>query len=209
MCSPRFPHNLTRRTSCQPEAHETLYILNMLSIQASSKPAKCNVLPCRIKHTGSVEATEKHWIVIEGENGNAPETSQRCIFTVHMLSFSICRSEDSILPGEKIGWQVYPATGGIRRYSCSFSRECFSLVSNVNTGHVLEVTDEKLPSEGHPTPSHYQEESMEEEDISVFRGLSTFDEITIWGHDAAPDESTDGVIRGIREWIWFADKVGY
>lgn len=84
----------------------------------------------------------------------------------------------------------------------------FHPVSNLNPGHVLEVTDEKLPFEERLAPSNGQEDGTEEEEkINIFKGLSTFDEITIWGHDATPDESTDGVIRGIEEWIGFASKV--
>jgi hypothetical protein len=52
--------------------YNCLLTLKMLSIQTSSKPAKCNLLPCQIKYTGPTDATEKHWVVTEGsgEDGN-------------------------------------------------------------------------------------------------------------------------------------------
>lgn len=81
-------------------------------------------------------------------------------------------------------------------------------VSNINSGHVLKVTEEELSPREQPIPLNNQEDDGEEENINIFKGLTTFDEITIWEHDATPDESTDGVIRAIEEWIEFANKVG-
>lgn len=81
-------------------------------------------------------------------------------------------------------------------------------VSNINSGHVLEVTNEELPHGDQSISLSGQDGDTEEENIKIFKGLSTFEEITIWEHDATPDESTDGVIRTIEEWIGFANKVG-
>lgn len=73
---PRIRGELTRSASRQPpKIIFSVFNLNkMLSIQTSSKSAKCNILPCRINHTGSTNATEKHWIALDGEDGSTPES---------------------------------------------------------------------------------------------------------------------------------------
>ncbi|KAH0612695.1 uncharacterized protein H6S33_009075 [Morchella sextelata] len=137
----------------------------MLSIKTSSKPAKCNLLPCQIKYTGPTDATEKHWVVTEGSGEDEPKSA----------SFR----------GRKLAGKSFPVPEGYE-------------------GHILEATEERLQSEDQSsTPPIFEEEL----DVNIFKGLCTFDEITIWGHDAIPDKSNDSVVRGIDEWIEFANKI--
>lgn len=119
------------------------------------------------------------------------------------------RNKDSFISGEEIGWKVYSSPGRLPRYFAPLYHNVYSgHVSDINSGHVLEVTDEELPHGNQYISPSGQDDDAEEENINIFKGLSTFEEITIWEHDATPDESADGVIRTIEEWIGFANKVG-
>lgn len=175
----------------------------MLSIQTSSMSAKCNILPCRINYTGPTNATEKHWIALDGEDGNTlnhPPPPDN----IHVLILHVQEQRQHHFEGENWLGSLFRSQKAIR-VICSSSQHVYSRhVSNTNSGHVLEATDEELP---HREQSISQNGDTGEEKINIFKGLTTFEEITIWEHDATPDESTDGVIRTIEEWIGFANKV--
>lgn len=172
----------------------------MLSIQTSSKSAKCNILPCRINYTGPTNATEKHWIALDGEDGNTLNHPDN----IHVLILHVQEQRQHHFEGENWLGSLFRSQKAIR-VICSSSQHVYSRhVSNTNSGHVLEATDEELP---HREQSISQNDDTGEEKINIFKGLTTFEEITIWEHDATPDESTDGVIRTIEEWIGFANKV--
>lgn len=49
------------------------------------------------------------------------------------------------------------------------------------------------------------EEDMIEETIS--EEVVTFDGVMVWDHGAMPDESSDPYLRGVEEWISFAETV--
>lgn len=75
-------------------------------------------------------------------------------------------------------------------------------------GVILSSTDQKLPKE--PQASEEVEELHENEqseDIGVLEEQAEFDEVMVWGHEALPDESTDPYVRGVEEWIAFAEQV--
>lgn len=42
---------------------------------------------------------------------------------------------------------------------------------------------------------------------AVMEEVASFDSITLWGHDALPDDGDDPYARGIEEWIAFATAV--
>lgn len=99
-------------------------LTNMLSIQTSSTPARCNLLPCRIKYTGPTEATVKHWSVVEGEDG----TTQFLRLGLY-ADYFVCRHKDSILSREKIGWKIYFGAwrlSGYYYYLPPFSLNCLT-----------------------------------------------------------------------------------
>ena len=72
---------------------------------------------------------------------------------------------------------------------------------------VLSKTDRILPR-------GKQEEDDEEEvvevemevDVEVIEEQSTFEEIVVWGHEVVMDEG-DPYVRGVEEWIGFAESV--
>ena len=44
------------------------------------------------------------------------------------------------------------------------------------------------------------------EPVKVVEQVSTFDEMTIWGHDHTPS-SDDSFAKGVEEWISFAEAI--
>lgn len=43
--------------------------------------------------------------------------------------------------------------------------------------------------------------------MASLRGQGVFDEFVVWGHESVADASSDAHVRGIEEWIGFAEKV--
>lgn len=46
-------------------------------------------------------------------------------------------------------------------------------------------------------------------EIGAMQGQATFEEVMIWGHESLPDSSEDPYLRGMEEWISFAEQVRY
>jgi ribonuclease H2 subunit C len=74
-------------------------------------------------------------------------------------------------------------------------------------GVVLSSTDGKLQKD----PQSSEEEELDENDqiegIGILEEQAGFDEILVWGHEALPDETSDPYVRGVEEWIIFAEQV--
>jgi ribonuclease H2 subunit C len=43
--------------------------------------------------------------------------------------------------------------------------------------------------------------------VKAVHELATFDEIVVWGHEVAPDSMEDVYVKGVEEWIGFAEAV--
>ena len=52
-----------------------------------------------------------------------------------------------------------------------------------------------------------EEDEEEEVEITNWENCESFDSITVWEHQALPDNKEDHWIRGIEEWIAIADVV--
>ena len=52
-----------------------------------------------------------------------------------------------------------------------------------------------------------EEEEATTDEVSLLEEVASFDEVVVWGHDALPDELEDPYVRGLREWIAFAQVV--
>jgi ribonuclease H2 subunit C len=79
----------------------------MLSLRPSSEPSQkavLNLLPCKIHHTGSANAVEKHWSVV-----SAADTGFK---TAHFRGRKLV-AKDVSLPAEYTGMQLSPT--GVKR----------------------------------------------------------------------------------------------
>jgi ribonuclease H2 subunit C len=81
---------------------------------------------------------------------------------------------------------------------------------------VLQVTDDQLPatqtkSTSRQTPADDEENDDEDEEMDVettiAKQIGEFDEIVIWEHGGVVDGERDGFVRGLGEWVGFAEKM--
>lgn len=73
-------------------------------------------------------------------------------------------------------------------------------------GVVVSTTDRILPK----TPAaaiEDDQEPEEEADVKIMEEQSGFEDIMVWGHEALPEEGADPYVKGIEEWISFAEQV--
>ncbi|CAZ81055.1 unnamed protein product [Tuber melanosporum] len=77
------------------------------------------------------------------------------------------------------------------------------------SGHVLTVTDEapKGAIEKSKRNRPMEEEGEEKREVKVFKGLANFDDVVVWGHDIAPEEGGEYVVKGMNEWVGLASKI--
>lgn len=71
-------------------------------------------------------------------------------------------------------------------------------------GLVLKATDETITDPVLPAEDDVDPELPEP--VKVMEEVSTFDELTIWGHDQVP-ASDDSFVKGIEEWVAFAEAI--
>jgi ribonuclease H2 subunit C len=77
------------------------------------------------------------------------------------------------------------------------------------TGAVLHVTDKQVP-QNRPTEEDAEDDEEDECDkveVTVAEKVGVFDEVVVWGHGGVVDEKEDAYVRGIREWIGFAEAM--
>ena len=49
----------------------------------------------------------------------------------------------------------------------------------------------------------------EEEEVGALHGKAAFDEVVVWGHESIADSAADPYVRGVEEWISFAEQVRF
>ncbi|KAI9857152.1 MAG: 3'-5' exonuclease [Vezdaea acicularis] len=73
------------------------------------------------------------------------------------------------------------------------------------TERMLPVADKKMSS---VIGSGDDEDGDDEpEQVNILEETNTFDEIVVWGHETLPDDMDDPYVKGIEEWIPFAEAM--
>ena len=49
-------------------------------------------------------------------------------------------------------------------------------------------------------------EEWEEEEVKVLEEVASFEELIVWGHEAMPEDD-DTFVKGMEEWVRFAEAV--
>ncbi|EME40791.1 hypothetical protein DOTSEDRAFT_27397 [Dothistroma septosporum NZE10] len=76
------------------------------------------------------------------------------------------------------------------------------------TGMVLQKMEKVLPQ-----PPRLAEEDDEDEDeeqpveVKTMEAIGNFDEVAVWGHEMLPQEREDVYVKGLQEWIGFAEAM--
>ncbi|CAN9212564.1 unnamed protein product [Alternaria alternata] len=86
---------------------------------------------------------------------------------------------------------------------------------NNYTGAILRVTDQQLPqSQTQPQqlPADEDDEDAETEEsipveVNIAEQVGEFDQVIVWGHGGEVDGSGDAFVRGMSEWVGFAESM--
>jgi len=81
-------------------------------------------------------------------------------------------------------------------------------------GVVVEKSERFLPrTTKERAPLEDDEESDAEEDVpedvKVLPQIASFDRFTVWAHEAAPATAEDPYVKGVEEWMAFAQAVSW
>jgi ribonuclease H2 subunit C len=74
-------------------------------------------------------------------------------------------------------------------------------------GMVVSSTERVLPKASASSQQGDEEDAEEAPEVKAMEEQADFDEIMVWGHEALPDETMDPYVRGVDEWIAFAEQV--
>ncbi|KAG4424679.1 hypothetical protein IFR04_002212 [Cadophora malorum] len=82
-------------------------------------------------------------------------------------------------------------------------------------GVVVERTERVLPKVEAPGQTQQGEqgegeddlEEEEEPEVKVMEEQAGFEEIVVWGHEVLPDGMADPYVRGMEDWIQFAENI--
>lgn len=72
------------------------------------------------------------------------------------------------------------------------------------------VQDKPVVSQGEPNDEDEpadDEVDEQSEEATVMDEVAEFDSFTVWGHEALPDEKDSPFVRGVAEWVKFAEAV--
>jgi ribonuclease H2 subunit C len=84
------------------------------------------------------------------------------------------------------------------------------------TGAILHVTDNQLPQTRVQPVSRNEEggndgeEEVEEQipvEVKIAEQVGTFEELVVWGHGGEVEGSQDMFVRGMEEWVGFAESM--
>jgi ribonuclease H2 subunit C len=78
-------------------------------------------------------------------------------------------------------------------------------LSEKYTGAVLHITEKDMPSQSKGEEDDGDEDEMEVE-VKIAEKVGEFDEVVVWGH-GGPIGEDDVVVRGLKEWIDFAESM--
>ncbi|KAK0119823.1 hypothetical protein ONS95_011255 [Cadophora gregata] len=79
-------------------------------------------------------------------------------------------------------------------------------------GVVVEKTERVLPrapvqTQNDQVEGEEEEEEDEEPEVKVMEEQAGFEEIVVWGHEMIPDGMADPYVRGLEDWIAFAESI--
>lgn len=206
----------------------------MISIQTSSSPKQytANILPCRIKYTGSVNASPHLWnpqtaqVSTDSSNTNTndnqdhettPETAgnntasttvtdteQKSTTTTHTSHFRGRR-----LIGTSIqlpdGYKGHILTPSKPSTTTTTSSSAALLQKQKQAGARYMYGDEDDDED--QAVEDEDEEEEEAIDVTNWESSAQFNDIMLWNHEAPVEIANDGIARGIQEWIGFSHVI--
>ncbi|KAK6363490.1 hypothetical protein TWF730_000922 [Orbilia blumenaviensis] len=150
----------------------------MISIKKPTSPgtpSKANVLPCRIKYTGSASSSRQLWNPTTqpaNPDNNASVETHTSYFRGRKLA-----GTKLVVPD---GYQGRVLDAG----------SSTPLVTGNQKKEMLYQDDD--------------EEGENIEESNEWATVASFNEIMVWGHEVAVDGTQDGVVKGVEEWMEMA-----
>ncbi|KAK0253798.1 hypothetical protein LTS09_011102 [Friedmanniomyces endolithicus] len=159
----------------------------MLSLQTARAPHTLtpNILPCTIHHNGPLKITKRYW-------NPQPSSDDKQTSTAY-------------LRGRKLRGRVVKVPKGYRGYLLQKTEKDATALASSVTGQGAERAG-LVEDDGDGSECGDEEEDGGEE-VKVMEQKAVFDEMIVWGHEVLPDGG-DEYVKGVEEWIAFAEAVG-
>jgi ribonuclease H2 subunit C len=177
--------------------------MSMFAIHLSnnSPPQKTtpNLLPLRINHNGSLPQTGRYWKPTTSDNTSNPTA----ISTSASVQSTAAPAPETFTTSTK---HVYFRGRHLHGTTHALPAKY--------TGAILNMTEKDLPSSMSTNLPSAHANSVEDEDedeplpeTKIAEKIGEFDEVVVWGHGGVVDEGDEGVSRGLKEWIGFAEAM--
>ena len=110
---------------------------------------------------------------------------------------------------------AHTSTDGAQNTAYIRGRKLYGKTVKLPEGYYGAVASRQEAKKDDGRPSHEDEMSLDHNDgdseqatpMAALRSEGVFDEFVVWGHESIADASADPHVRGIEEWIGFAEKV--
>ncbi|KAK3485799.1 ribonuclease H2, subunit C [Neurospora hispaniola] len=160
---------------------------------SSNSPPKTtpNLLPCRIHHSGSVEPTDSFWSPHHEQDGN--------------LKIAYFR-------GRKLHGKTLPLPEGYKGVVASkVSPKQQTTNQKPRLAHemsfVMENDEPEVIDLDSEAGSGGQEPEVQVQVGGAMEVQAEFEEVVVWGHEHLADAGGDAYVRGVEEWVGFAERV--
>ncbi|EHY59344.1 hypothetical protein ABEF95_015458 [Exophiala dermatitidis] len=173
-----------------------------------------NVLPCRIHHDGPTKVTKRYWCPQIEKGTSTPSSLNRLASRSSVLIPQQTVPELPIFVVGNCEAGCYSCQPDIK-VSCStqISREfniegVSGVVAKPTNQLVQTLKDNSRPTYTTVDDDIQIQDNDDEpaEPVTVLEGLSSFDEVVVWGHDQVPAPD-DAFAKGFNEWIEFAQAI--
>lgn len=145
-----------------------------------------NLLPCRVHHDGPVEATSRYWAPESG-----PGQRSRLLDFAKENSWEIDGKPEAYFRGRKLTGKEIEVPKGYEGVVVKDAGQEAIVWKDVRE------TDAREEEDG---------DEEEDEEIGVLQEIGSFDKVVLWGHESII-ENEDAFVKGMGEWINFAEAV--
>ncbi|KAK1816355.1 hypothetical protein LTR12_009246 [Friedmanniomyces endolithicus] len=160
----------------------------MLSLQPTTRDPRTltpNILPCTIHHNGPLKVSKRYW-------QPQPSSDDK-------------KTSTAYLRGRKLRGRIVKLPKGYRGYLLQ-KAERVAVVEGSVVARQGAKRRGLVEEDGDGVEGGDEEEDGVEE-VKVMEQKAVFDEIIVWGHEVLPEDG-DEYVKGVEEWIAFAEAVG-
>ncbi|KAJ4392639.1 hypothetical protein N0V85_006912 [Neurospora sp. IMI 360204] len=162
--------------------------------QPSSNTPKTtpNLLPCRIHHSGSVEPTDSFWNPRHEEDGPNLKVSYFRGRKLHGKTLPLPEGYKGVVASKAPKQEREE-----EKKKARLPEQMSFVMDNDNEPEVVDLEAEDGGSG----------QGSEPEVGGGMEIQAEFEEVVVWGHENLADAGGDAYVRGVEEWIAFANKI--